>query len=281
MNEKNLDYLKNQVKFTGFGEGLDNELAEQLQKLQPEFKLQHRAVYGKDEAEATLHFKKSTESDLYFFNRYDLHLKQGQSNEPLKQTFYVGRENNVTAKEAYNLLAGRSVYKDMTKMEKVGEGENMRFKPTEEKYEAWKQLNFKQTDEQGNFKQRLFFESHGFDLEKALAKLPLKEMEDNYDKSRLAESLKKGNLQKVTLTEDGKEQKLFIEANPKDKTINIYDSNMQRIDLKQIQVEKLSQGEANSVRQQENNKESHKQDSPGENQSNKASEKKKQHMKVS
>ena len=32
MNQKNLDYLKDQVKFTGFGEGLENELKEKMQK---------------------------------------------------------------------------------------------------------------------------------------------------------------------------------------------------------------------------------------------------------
>lgn len=32
MNEKNFEYLRSQVKYTGFGEGLDNELKEKMQQ---------------------------------------------------------------------------------------------------------------------------------------------------------------------------------------------------------------------------------------------------------
>ncbi|MBK0668178.1 hypothetical protein GZZ95_27560, partial [Klebsiella pneumoniae] len=32
MNQKNFEYLCDQVKFTGFGEGLENELKEKMQK---------------------------------------------------------------------------------------------------------------------------------------------------------------------------------------------------------------------------------------------------------
>jgi hypothetical protein len=39
MNQKNFDYLKDQVKFTGFGDALENELRENMQKQSPEFQL--------------------------------------------------------------------------------------------------------------------------------------------------------------------------------------------------------------------------------------------------
>jgi hypothetical protein len=32
MNQKNFDYLKDQVKFTGFGEGLETKLKERMEK---------------------------------------------------------------------------------------------------------------------------------------------------------------------------------------------------------------------------------------------------------
>jgi len=41
--------------------------------------------------------------------------------------------------------------------------------------------------------------------------------------------LQKGNRQSVTLIQDGEESKLFVEANPRFKSINVYDSNLQRI----------------------------------------------------
>ena len=73
------------------------------------------------------------------------------------------------------------------------------------------------------------------------------------DKTRLIESLQKGNCQSVTFIHAGSEQKQFIEANPQFKTINIYDSNMQRISHKQGQDEKQGQGEQKSVKQNAKN----------------------------
>lgn len=49
------------------------------------------------------------------------------------------------------------------------------------------------------------------------------------DRTRLLESLQKGNRQSVTFMKDGNEQMAFIEANPRFKSLNVYDSNMQRV----------------------------------------------------
>jgi hypothetical protein len=142
----------------------------------------------------------------------------------IKQTYFIGRENNLTLKERYNLIDGRAVFKEFIKLEQVREGEHLKFKATDETYQAWTRLNFKQTDANGNFLQRKIF---GFDLENTLGKYPVKELEDEYDKSRLIASLEKGNRQRATITKDGREQKVSIEANPSGKTINFYDSHMQ------------------------------------------------------
>ena len=72
MNEKNFEYLKDQVKYTGFGEGLESELKAKMQNEEPNFTLSHNVQYGNDTAVATLNFKKSDQSDMYFFNSYIL-----------------------------------------------------------------------------------------------------------------------------------------------------------------------------------------------------------------
>lgn len=59
MNEKNFDYLKDQVKYTGFGDALENALKQKLQQGSPEFQIYHNTKFGNDTATATLHFKKS------------------------------------------------------------------------------------------------------------------------------------------------------------------------------------------------------------------------------
>jgi hypothetical protein len=250
MNEKNYDYLKNQVKFMGFGEGLDKELGEMMQSQQATFKLEHQTKFGQDEVSATLHFQKSRESDMYFFNSFEMSVKQAATNVLLKQSYFIGRENNLTLKERYNLIDGRAVFKEFNKLELVGEGENAKFKATDETYKAWTQLNFKQTDENGNFLQRKIF---GFDLEKAIEKYPIKELSDEYDKASMIAALEKGNQQRVTITDGGgREQRVSIEANPRGKTINFYDSNMQRLEVNPARAQKqeLVQGEASSVQRQ-------------------------------
>jgi hypothetical protein len=242
MNENNLEYLNRQVFFSGFGEGLENELKANIEKEVPKFQLTHEDEFGKDKAMATLEFRKSENSDMYFFNKYFMSVIPENGKEPVHQTFYVGRENNITFKEAYNLMSGRAILKEWTKMERVGEGDQARFQGTDEKYKAWKQLNFKESDAQGNFKQEMYHGKYGFDLEKALDKLPIKELQNETAKERLMDSLHRGNLQSVTFLAEDKELKRFIEANPKDRMLNVYDDKMQRLIIQQGNEEKLNQG---------------------------------------
>jgi len=216
MNEKNFDYLKDQVKYTGFGDALEDKLKVNLQKGVPEFQIYHNTKFGNDAATATLHFKKSDQSDMYFFNKYDLTLKQENSSDMVKQSFYINKGNNITLKEAYNLMSGRAIKKDLTNI--GGQA-----------YNAWMQMDFKETNKAGNYQLKYYHQNYGFDLQKELSKLPIKELVNEQDKARLIESLQKGNRQSVTFTRDVNEQKAFIEANPRFKSLNVYDGNMQRV----------------------------------------------------
>lgn len=217
MNEKNFDYLSNQVKYTGFGEDLQTQLKEKMAKQEPQFTLSIEKEYGKDQTTATLHFRKSEESDLYFFNRYNLQLKNEQHPETIKQTFFINpKEENITLKEAYNLMSGRAVHKELT----TKEGE---------KYNGWLQLDFKETDANGNYKMKQYHQNYGYDLQATLNKHPIKELQNETDAQRLIDSLQRGNRQSVTLEINGKEQKVFIEAVPQFKSLNFYDSSQQRL----------------------------------------------------
>jgi len=237
MNEKNYDYLKDQVKFTGFGQELESQLKANLAKSQTEFQLKHTAAYGKDELNSVLQFKKSNQTDMFFFNSYTASLKKENEPKPVEQKFYINKEaGNITQKEAYNLLDGRSVNKDLTNKEG-------------KLYNAWVQLDFKEADPSGNYKVKQFSQNYGFDLEKALAKHPIKELGNELDRSRLMDSLQKGNRQAVTFLQDGTEQKRFIEANPQFKSVAVYDERQQRI--RQSQGEKQGQGESQSKQQSE------------------------------
>lgn len=66
MNEKNYEYLTDQLKRTGFGDTLNDELRKNIEKQNSEFMLNIQQAYGGDKVSATLHFKKSAESDMVF-----------------------------------------------------------------------------------------------------------------------------------------------------------------------------------------------------------------------
>ncbi|WP_333627461.1 hypothetical protein [Sphingobacterium siyangense] len=235
MNQKNLEYLQEQVKYTGFGEGLNDEIRTKIEAGEEKFIVLHEAEFGKDKVDAVLFFSKSKESDMYFFNKYDMALAKEGETEKLAQTFYINKGNNITLKEAYNLMEGRAVNKNLTSA-------------GGELYNSWLQLDFKQADDRGNFKLRHFNEKFGYDLEAALAKHPIKELSDESHKKDLMASLKKGNLQSVTLVRDGAEKKHFIEATPQYKSITIYDENRQRLDSRKAKSEKQAEDSGQSAK---------------------------------
>lgn len=247
MNQKNFEYLRDQVKFTGFGEGMESELKEKVQQGTAAFDMVHQRKFGSDDTTAILHFQRGKDSDMYFFNNYELSVKQAHLDTEAKQVFYVGKENTFTLKEAYNLLRGQSIFKELNKLQKVGEGEQARYKPTEETYMAWVQLDFKNSEANGNFKMKYYRESHGFDLETALAALPIKELKNQEEKEKLVQSLQKGNRQSVTfLQEDGNELKRYIEANPQHRAINVYDANQKRVRVGESQEENAGERQGKS-----------------------------------
>ncbi|MGG7666930.1 hypothetical protein [Dyadobacter sp. BHUBP1] len=243
MNQKNLDYLQAQVKYTGFGEGLESQLAEQIKSGAMTFSLTHQAFYGKDEAVATLHFKKSSQ-DNYFFNSYDLAVKQEGMQVPLKQSFFLGYDNNFTLKEAYNLLSGRSVYKELAKLIDDGNG---RLEAKGEKYHAWVKLDFGDKDKNDNYKEKRYHQNWGFDLDAVLSKLPIKELADPKEKERLIASLQKGNVHAVTFAIAGNEVRRYIEAVPQFRSINQYNADMERVGFRRSAKEATAQSESQQV----------------------------------
>ena len=216
MNAKNLEFLKEGIKYLGFGEGLNNKLTEELNSGKNGFQLHTENQYGKDKVNYVLDFSKSDKSDMYFFNKYSATLPGQNSDLDKSQTFFIKKNSGVTAKEAYNLLNGRSVNKDLTSQEG-------------EKYNAWLQIDWNQKDDNGNHKFKMIHEAYGYNLENVLSKHPIKELDDPTTKDRLMRSLERGNLHQVTLKKGDSEEKMFIEASPQFKSVNLYDSNLKKV----------------------------------------------------
>lgn len=237
MNDKNFEYLKDNIKYLGFGEKLYPELENNLKQGKPEFQLKIETEFNKDKIGAELHFKKSDTNDMYFFNRYDATLEKANK-EQLSQTIYLNKGQGITMKETYNLLNGRSVNTDLTT--KAGE-----------KYNAWIQLDLEKKNEQGNYETKQFHQNYGYDLMASLQKYPVKELLDEKEKERLISSLKRGNMQVVTFQLNGSDQKMFVEANPQFKTLNIYDKDMKLMQHDALKKEQAVQQTNSSEKQVE------------------------------
>jgi len=250
LNQKNHDYLKSQLLYTGFGDGLNEPLKAKMLEGANEFTLSHSKKFGQDEATSMLHFSKSDKTDLYFFNKFDLSLKPPGKDDALTQTYLIGEKHNYTLQERYNMLEGRAVYKEQPKMEQVVVDGKERMKPTGETYTAWKDLNFKETDTHGNFLPKTMFWDH----KKELAQYPVKEMAEPYDRNRLLASLEKGNLVKVTIQKDGEDIKGLVAANPRQQRFDFYDGNAQRIELSKTPKTELTKDQKQDQRQEQKEK---------------------------
>lgn len=225
MNNDNFQYLTDNLKYMGFGENLKADLERNLKEGKPDFQLNYSTLFNKKTFEATLNFRKSDSSDMYFFNNYHASLEKDNGGK-VEQTFYMNKGKGVTTKEAFNLMQGRSVHKDLV----TKEGEP---------YKAWLQLDLEKNDGRKNHEIKQFHENYGFDLKEELKKFPIVELKDPEKEKALMQSLSKGNLQSVELEKEGKNHSMFIEANPQFKKINLYDS-----DIKLIPKENLDQYKA-------------------------------------
>ncbi|MDE3185125.1 MAG: JAB domain-containing protein [Bacteroidota bacterium] len=214
--QKNLDYINNQVKYLGFGEGHSEVLKEAMRgesdKINfPISKEFYSPLHSekKQEVDFILHFGKGKESSMYFLNSYSAQLKGMQEDNNESQKFYINKGKGITAKESFNLLSGRAVNKDLTNKEGVTYNAWIKLKPSEG------------NSEKGNRDFQIFGENYGFDLEKTLSKYPVKEMETPEAADKLMNSLKKGNLQAVTFSENGQEATKFISTNPQFKNLDV------------------------------------------------------------
>jgi len=213
MNNDNVPFLRQTLRYLGFGEGIasSDQLEIEMQKGIAEFQLKTAACFDEwSTLQATLYFRKSDNLDTYVFTKYDAMLTYDASSQYSRmQTFYIKKGNGVTFKEAFNLLQGRAVYKQLMDVD-------------DETYDAWIELDFTQrTPDNRNYKTHQFGAHYGYDLEKILASYPIQELAMESLKANLLLSLRKGNLHPVTFAKANKMETMYIAASPRYKTISI------------------------------------------------------------
>lgn len=235
-NQENFEYLDNQVAGTGVKQFPADQLKSKMAKKKKEFEINlnldvdTHVGKGQGKANVSLKFSKSEKTDMYFFNKYDMEIQREGEKQPLKQTFYTN--NRLTMKEAFNLLEGRAVFKTLTAKEGG-------------KYNVWMQLDFMNTDQNGNYLINKYGEKYGFDLEEKLKTYPIKELDNPQQMASINDRMQNGDRVAVTFIDTkGKEHKRYIEASPKFKTINIFGEDQK---LRLAESQRLGQSQKEDV----------------------------------
>ena len=237
-----VEYLKNQLKYLGFGEGekLHKDLEKGIKSKNQQFEIKTTSdkALPRNKADFTLKFNK-TDGGGIFLNSYNAKLTN-EKNEENSHNFQVNRENTFTAKEAINLLEGRSVKIEF-------------HNPKSDQQEtAFVQFNFDEPKtEKGNYLFQNFYKNYGVETEKIVEKSNLIFDKPEY-KENTIKSLEKGNIVKVKFEQDDKVIEGKAILNPQNRNLKLYDSDMNRINTnKPLEgIEQDNQHEKNNVKEQ-------------------------------
>lgn len=242
MNEKNLDYLKRQLFYLGFGEKLNQVLETAISRELPKFKLgvsntqrplenPDRNAPRTDHISYELNFNRGKDSDVYYLNDYLVTLHKAGESVPRSQTFDLQRDHQITALQAYKLLSGLSFEKEVS-LNKEGE-------KADQKTPMWFRLNLDVTDAYGNHPLRKMRPEYSYDVAAALDKYPFK-FPNEAEKAEAVKTLATGNYYHGVLNMSNKGVGVLIAANPQMKTVDIYDHQLKEIRDADIWPEKAA-----------------------------------------
>lgn len=231
MNTKNVDYLKDQMKYLGFGESLHQPLTTAIENGHERFSLKllsDATTAQGNTAKFELFFNKSKDTDMYFFNTYKTELTDKNGNQYKQNSFSVEGTKSITAKESINLLEGRAV--------------KTVFKFNGEDTELFAKLDFENKTEKGNYKFNFYNKNYGVDVKEILGKSHIVFADQN-ENENLIKSLEKGNLVPSKFVLKGAETTGFVSLNVQYKTMDYFTD-----DLKPVYTKNLGQGpEANKT----------------------------------
>ncbi|MDO4881126.1 MAG: hypothetical protein Q3983_07585 [Capnocytophaga sp.] len=220
-----LNYLKNQVKYLGLGESPELHKALENAVISPEKETNVRVNYDNanrlmkgNSINFDLLIKKSDQGNI-FLNSYRANLTT-KNGEERSQSFRVNKDS-ITAKEAINLLEGRSVKIEHDRVDKET-GELFRT-------ESFIKLKEEKT-EHNNYIYERYNKEYGVDVEAIMQKSDLV-FEDDTQRERTQKHLEKGNITEVNFIYEKKQIKGFAVLNPQYKALNLYDSAMNRLNV--------------------------------------------------
>mgnify|MGYP003602330793 CR=1 FL=1 len=239
--DKNISFLKDQIKYLGFGEEKDflKKLEEKIKKKKKSFSISTSSdkTSFQNKIDFKLHFNKSEETNNVFFNKFDATLTNEKRNLNLQHTFAV-KNNGFTAKQSINLLEGRAVKTELTNpTSQEKETAFVKFKLNEEK------------NEKGNFKLQVYNKNYGINTANIVDKSNLV-FKDEKHKEITIKSLEKGNIVAVKMKDRNKEIEGKAVLNPQYKMLNLYDNNMKRLNTNDAVIEESTNKSEHVKKQQ-------------------------------
>lgn len=114
MNLNNLENLKEEMKALGFKEKLIEDMAKKVEKQIPEFSLNDTLVATKGQVDFTLFFKKSGQSEFYYFNKFEVVHNQGKALEEGQRYMVIsaGENNKNIVKKLDNVTEAIAFFKE-------------------------------------------------------------------------------------------------------------------------------------------------------------------------
>lgn len=94
--------------------------------------------------------------------------------------------------------------------------------------QSWFQLDFNDKDASGSYHLKEFRNEYAYDLEKTLKAIALKEISNPYEMEKLKNTLRQGDRVSAVLIKNGRENQVYIEANPQFRSMNIYDPYLRK-----------------------------------------------------
>ncbi|RMZ61288.1 hypothetical protein D1632_00305 [Chryseobacterium nematophagum] len=241
---KNFNFLKDQIKYLGFGikESLHLELANKITQGTDNFKIDHHTEmnhFKSNQIKFELSFNKSKETGNVFLNSYEVNLSNKEKEQDVSFTVDL-KKIPFSAKEAVNLIEGRSVRTEI----------NLK---NRDKEDVFVKIDFQNPNENGKYNLNKFSPNYGVNTSEILKKSNVLTANDEI-KNKLIKSLEKGNVVPLIIKNNEGNNKLNAVLNPQFKTLNLYDFKMQRVSNIQsmqntsISIEKQT-NEKNNIQQ--------------------------------
>jgi hypothetical protein len=216
----NFHDLKKQMVDLGFGEVFAESLWLEMQKGVPKITFPYRTLIDEHVVGCELQFSKMANGN-YFFNQYRIDVSGitddlgnfAHRSQTIPVEYYDTANKSCSVQEAYNLLNGRWVFKDVAY-------------PDGLYYKDWMRYDPSTVTLSGNSRIELLGKNRSFDLDGAIKELPIVKFGQHNCFEEFKRSLEQGNKEEATiLTSAGEKIGFKIIVSPDANTLDVYQKN--------------------------------------------------------